>query len=377
MLYLNINNHANNVEPNTTLEGIGSIITSPYELAQRLGVNVNRIAAFKINSVGTITCRIKGSYELKKDAFYNDTYLKSFIDSEGLVLGFGANVFRSSMVERVYTPNATYALGLSEADSGAFRLANRMTECVHSIRYMGLATFQGNTSMGYMDVSNIESISSTPTTQIWAYNFRSSTAIFSSFSSLIIFYNYQTFTLNTANTIWDFPVLEQILGSRYDPFVGNTAATEYRFPVLHTAHIAQGFQNNTQLRRLEFPALINLREASNAESNLGTTGIIRGSGVREFIANAIVDLDCYALFNKAPFLELVEMKKCKRFGKYVNGNDTNFFNESSVGVQLTIRVHEANLKVDNGDVNKILLQAKNSGAIVEFYDDFGNLRSTL
>ena len=93
--------------PNTFIGGIGATINTPALLAAKLGISVNRIKLFKVTGVD-VECAVIGGYTIPASCFINNTEIKSYIDSNGLVSKFtGGQEFRNSTIQTVNFPNVT------------------------------------------------------------------------------------------------------------------------------------------------------------------------------------------------------------------------------------------------------------------------------
>ncbi|HNP68201.1 MAG TPA: hypothetical protein PKH16_09875 [Aequorivita sp.] len=98
---------------NTFIGGVGSVLTTPALLADRLGISSSNIENFQIDGSNNISCAITSNYSLPNGAFQNSSVyfpyniLTYFVDLEGKCtsMQFRRNFLFQSNLDFVFFPN--------------------------------------------------------------------------------------------------------------------------------------------------------------------------------------------------------------------------------------------------------------------------------
>lgn len=347
-----IRNFSQNVPPNTFIGGIAKIggtgvnapIDTPTKLANKLGININRVSGFKVKG-NNVEVRIKGSYTMgsfgalnQVDANQNITY---FYDNEGLV----------SAMQSHY----------------AFRYCVNFSDFKFSSNLLLISNDAFSyTSIVHADLSYLTSA----TTGEWGNMFRFCLELLSANTGELgttglgqgqIFFNCPKLQLENVTTKVRF--YNQMF--RASGSVSGTFNNPY---VLELNSFS--FSHTNRAENVYLPNCVRFR---NEEFYRGTAA--QGNFLKQVVAPKVTAIGVNggngSCFVKNHALELLDIRACKFFYGTVSFTD-------SMKAGGIIKVHIFMATSNAGGANAELVYLKTTrGVTVQFYDDAGNYVSTL
>lgn len=320
-------------KPNTIIGGVGSVITTKSALATKLGISESIIRKFEV--IGSdVHCRITSNYSIPTAAFLNATDINSYYDYQGKCTSIGLQGFENSTIVNAYLPNASF----------------------------GGRDFQDCTLLTNEDLD-------------YTYTYNS---------------NVSGGASCLRNTRIRFFVAPNLTSAFYYGFAGNPDLLEIHAPFSEILASGNNFANTPNLElinSINAVALVPPGAFNNCgvfELNLLSCTTLQSNGIRNM--SRVVEIQIPQLgtlpsrtqsnFNGLSSCELINLKKVKSIGGTASTHGGYYFSGLKTGCLIQINIAMAT--VNAGSPDAILTWVKaNRGAIVEFYDDFGNYVSTL
>lgn len=310
--------------PNTIIGGIGAYITTAAALETKLGVASGFIKLFEKRG-NDLYFRVRSNYNLPINCFSSDSYITSFIDTEGFA-NLTTGVFKSSTVKEVVLNRAL------EISTNAFLSS--------SIEKITMETATSIASNGLDLCANLLTINAPLITSVATFGARSTTSLAST--------NFKPTSIGSGSLKNSSAILDvsnvTTLGNNA---LENGLYTTITFNSLVTTSATSPFYGFNNCVTAYFPLLETIGNSTNF----------------------------WAFWNSCT---LIQMRKLTSYGVTAGTGTTGSYGFAALKTGCTIEVNIAIKTANGGLPHEAFKYAKNTkGATVKFYNNDGTYNSTL